>query len=803
MHHTIIAVDVEKFGTRSELHQGVIRDGLNAAMRDTFDGCGLSWAECYHEDRGDGLFVLVPVHVENRRLVECLPNELGGRLREHNAKFGAEGGIRLRVVLHAGEIEHDEHGVRGTAMVHAFRLLDSDVLKEALADTHGILALITSPAFFRDVIRDTPAAKPDLYWEASVSRKETDTAGWLYQPDNHPAQVHEEPEPEDPPVPGDRPAKAGFRPAPPRALSLVALLLAGGLVGDVFAAAPPDDRCAEPVQLNVSVSAEKAVVVQKLVPAFERRSRDGNDGCKAVNVRVTVAHSADMVIAALGRAWTGPDDLRNVGPEPHVVLPDSSWEVDAAVAALRRDERTDITLDIRGSIARSPLVLAEPMPAGETAGLPDQPNSWHQVLATALRSSPVGDGAQVRRPSPVTSGTGLAATVALYAAALGQDLNARALTTSDAPSRLHDVEWSIAAGEESYPTLCALRQQMERSPTGAGGPALMVSEKAAGDYNEGSALGEQCPPRQRSTTPQLNIAYPSDGTVYLDHPFVEVTWKSRPANSERQKLVRQLYEFLAGPEAQSELRRERIRDRNGDIASYAGAPPGRPQTLPIDSVDVLALLQAFEDARKSARVLFLFDVSAAMEEPFRDVGGTRLRAAVDAVTSTLRSVGERDEVGVWDFADGLAGGVDHRVLVPVGRAAGRVGGRSRAEATRESLSGLRTTGRQARLYDTLRAAVGTLRASGGSAEDTRDAVVIIADGSRPEPGHSQLAEYLRSGGQPVPVFLVAFGTPVCATPQWQEIVRATGGACQQAAGMADIEYALDGLTAALWGEGLG
>jgi hypothetical protein len=218
---------------------------------------------------------------------------------------------------------------------------------------------------------------------------------------------------------------------------------------------------------------------------------------------------------------------------------------------------------------------------------------------------------------------------------------------------------------------------------------------------------------------------------------------------------------------------------------------------------VLAVLRAYEDARKSARVLFLLDVSTAMDEPFHDVAGDRLRAAVEAVTATLRSVGDHDEIGAWEFAAGLGGAADHRVLVPMGRSSAEIAGRLRTEMARDRLRFLHGSGRSARLYDTLRAAVGTLRASGPPAAQTRDAVVIIADGSTREPGHAQLIDYLRAAPRPVPVFLVAFGTRVCASAEWREIIDTTGGQCYQAARAADLEEALNGVTAALWGEDLG
>ena len=68
-------VDVEGFGDerRANWHQVAVRDGLYRAMQKAFDQAGIPWADCDHEDRGDGVFVLVPPDVPKELLAESLP----------------------------------------------------------------------------------------------------------------------------------------------------------------------------------------------------------------------------------------------------------------------------------------------------------------------------------------------------------------------------------------------------------------------------------------------------------------------------------------------------------------------------------------------------------------------------------------------------------------------------------------------------------------------------------------------------------------------------------------------------------
>ena len=76
VHRTIVVVDVEGFGDRRRTNrdQVAVRDGLYRAMRDAFGRAGIQWDDCGHEDRGDGVFVLVPAEVPKGLLAESLPS---------------------------------------------------------------------------------------------------------------------------------------------------------------------------------------------------------------------------------------------------------------------------------------------------------------------------------------------------------------------------------------------------------------------------------------------------------------------------------------------------------------------------------------------------------------------------------------------------------------------------------------------------------------------------------------------------------------------------------------------------------
>jgi len=191
-HRTIIAVDVEGFGRqlRTQANQRAIRDGLYIAMREAFGEAGIRWDDLYHEDRGDGILILVPPEVRKSVFVGPLLPALVGALRRHNDAHRRPDRIRLRMALHAGEVRHDQHGVTGVSIVRAFRLLECDEVKRALADSSGLLAVIASSWFFEEVIQDDPANAAE-YRPVAVTVKETTTTGYICLPDDAAGAWHD------------------------------------------------------------------------------------------------------------------------------------------------------------------------------------------------------------------------------------------------------------------------------------------------------------------------------------------------------------------------------------------------------------------------------------------------------------------------------------------------------------------------------------------------------------------------------------------------------------------------------------
>jgi len=180
-HCTIVVVDIEGFGdlSRNNSNQVRIRRGLYGALRHAFDTAGVSWDRCRREDRGDGVLILAPADIPKALFVDQLPGTLAEALTAHNKRHPATEQIRLRLALHAGEIFHDEHGVTSSSINHTFRILDSDSVRSAFAESPCVLAVVGSAWFHEEVTRHSDWSDAGSYLPVEVHNKETNGRAWI------------------------------------------------------------------------------------------------------------------------------------------------------------------------------------------------------------------------------------------------------------------------------------------------------------------------------------------------------------------------------------------------------------------------------------------------------------------------------------------------------------------------------------------------------------------------------------------------------------------------------------------------
>jgi hypothetical protein len=140
-----------------KLQQGELRRNLYELLEWSLQAAGITARHLeQHSDRGDGVLILIRPHddVPKTVVLRRLIPELTALLVRHNtAAEGSDLQLRLRAVVHAGEVHEDDNGFYGDDLDFAFRLLDSPKLKKALEAAAPPLVLVVSEEIYHGIVR--------------------------------------------------------------------------------------------------------------------------------------------------------------------------------------------------------------------------------------------------------------------------------------------------------------------------------------------------------------------------------------------------------------------------------------------------------------------------------------------------------------------------------------------------------------------------------------------------------------------------------------------------------------------------
>lgn len=170
-------------GRRSDVEVAVLRRMMYTVLRGTLAAASVEASEYRTEDRGDGAFVLIDPSVPKPQLIRALLTHTPERLYDSNRLASSSVQVRLRIVVHSGEVTLDEHGALGADVVEAFRLLDTRELRAALESTTEASVLCVSDAVHRGVVRHRhPGIRAEHFHRFVTEAKEGELAGWIHDP---------------------------------------------------------------------------------------------------------------------------------------------------------------------------------------------------------------------------------------------------------------------------------------------------------------------------------------------------------------------------------------------------------------------------------------------------------------------------------------------------------------------------------------------------------------------------------------------------------------------------------------------
>jgi class 3 adenylate cyclase len=202
VYRLIIAVDIEGSTARTDPVKGELRRVIYDLLGHGFEAVAITGNRLEPlADRGDGILALVRSHDEVPKtvLLGRLVPLLAAMLAEYNAQAASpELRMRLRAVVHAGDVNLDSRGYFGEAIDVAIRLLDAAPVKRTLKRAAAPLVLVVSDEIYSAVVRqgyvDADAYCPLVHVRVAGRPHR----GWVHVPVAVPAPAAASPSPAGP-----------------------------------------------------------------------------------------------------------------------------------------------------------------------------------------------------------------------------------------------------------------------------------------------------------------------------------------------------------------------------------------------------------------------------------------------------------------------------------------------------------------------------------------------------------------------------------------------------------------------------
>jgi Ca-activated chloride channel family protein len=379
--------------------------------------------------------------------------------------------------------------------------------------------------------------------------------------------------------------------------------------------------------------------------------------------------------------------------------------------------------------AVSPVVLAAWEDVARSLGWPDQPVGWQSIQQRATQDP------NFRWSHPSTNvASGLLATLAEFYAGAGKT---RGLTEEDATAQstldyVSAIERTVKFYGEGEAAIMQRIQQEGRDFL----DAFVAQEHLVVNHNRQSPLN------------RLVAIYPSEGTLWADHPLALL--QTGGVTDNQRQTWRALRDFVQSPEAQRIVLESGFRPAdlsvslaNSPISPSNGVDPSQPQTtLQVPGPAVVDVVQnVWQYTKRKANVFLVVDTSGSME-------GEKLGAAQAALAEFLDQIkGDQEQVGLVEFSSTVNNIVELAEL-----------GDNRSELE-QSIGALQAFGNTA-LLDGVRTAY--VRLQQENDPERINAIVVMTDG-RENNSYITLSQLQReiergnASGVPVVIFAIAFG----------------------------------------------
>lgn len=185
VHRSIIVLDLEESTMRTNPVKGELRRVMYDLLERSLEAVAITSNRLESlTDRGDGVLALIRPHddVPKTVLLDRFIPLLTDLVAEYNAQVDQPSlRMRLRAVVHAGEVHTDKRGCYGAAIDVAVRLLDSPRVKKALKQAAAPLVLVISDEIHSGIVSHG-YVDPSAYFPISARVGARRHRGWVHVP---------------------------------------------------------------------------------------------------------------------------------------------------------------------------------------------------------------------------------------------------------------------------------------------------------------------------------------------------------------------------------------------------------------------------------------------------------------------------------------------------------------------------------------------------------------------------------------------------------------------------------------------
>lgn len=193
LYRSIIAIDLEESTMRTNPVKGELRRVMYDLLGHALEAVAITGNRLEQlTDRGDGVLMLIRPHddVPKTVLLDGLIPLLAALVADYNEQVAQPTlRMRLRVVVHAGEVHVDKRGWFGAAIDVAVRLLDAPPVKKALKQAAAPLVLVVSDEIYSGIVgqgyMDASTYVPSVRVRVAKRRH----CGWVHIPDPEASSV--------------------------------------------------------------------------------------------------------------------------------------------------------------------------------------------------------------------------------------------------------------------------------------------------------------------------------------------------------------------------------------------------------------------------------------------------------------------------------------------------------------------------------------------------------------------------------------------------------------------------------------